>query len=322
MTRRTAFTALCIFVSLLTPAAVLAQAPAATPPPVSLLRAWIFPAGEAEAASIEIKAEAAEAPVVFAASTGQRQMNPGYREIKPGNATIEIKAGDQVLATGTAALAGDRQYTVVTWKAGSKWELKLFPDGPSAPNAPDRPLRVLNFAQGRTSTVTLAADKEFKIAPDSIQEIKVQPKTTGMVVKVLAPDGGAPAQSSAELDFSTISSGYVVLGADTRGRMRPRVIEGGVPPTPAELPPIPQDMAPVDEVARQRGLARLELEHELGQILVQMNQPGEEGNRAKLEAKKQELERKLKQAQSGGSQAAPPPASAPAPATAPAVPQS
>jgi len=320
MTRPAALTTLSfLFLPLLAPVLAQTPAPAATPPPAPLLRGWIFPSGASDNASIEVKAEAAEAPVVLAISTGgQRQINPGFQEVKPGRTTIELKAGDQVLATGAATLAGSGQYTVLAWKTGPKWEVKLFPDGPLPPNSPDRPLRVLNFAQGRTSTVTLADGKEIKIAPDSIQEIKVPPQAVGMVVRVLASDGGAPAQSSAELDFSSIYSGYVVLGPDYKGRMRPRVIEGGSPPAPPEQPAAPPvAVSPAEQAARQARLARMDLESEIGQLVIQMNQPGQEANRAKLEAKKQELEQKLKQAQTRGG--SPPP---PAPATAPAVPQS
>ena len=315
MTRRTSVTALCVFLSLLAPAAVLAQAPAGTPPPLSLLRGWLFPAGESDAASLEVKSQADDNPVVFAVSKGgERQANPGYREIKPGNATIEVKSGDQVLATGTVPLVGDKQYTVVAWKVGPRWELKVFADGPAAPNAADRPLRVLNFAQGRETMLSVGGGPETKVAAGSIQEIKLPPKLTGMIVKVLATDGGAPAQSSTEVDFSAIPSGYVVVAPDYRGRMRPRVIEGGAPPPPADLPPTPQAAAPpVDEASRQKRMARLDLETQLGQILVQMNQPGEQGNRAQLEAKKQELEQQLKQVQAGEAKPAPAPARTPAP---------
>jgi hypothetical protein len=182
---------------------------------------------------------------------------------------------------------------------------------------------VLNFAHGRETLVNYGTDKDVKVPGDSIQEVRMAPKIAGVAVKVLAADGSPPAQTSAEVDFSKASSAYVVVGPDYRGRMRPRVIDGGLPPVIEAAPPVdPKSLVAENEGNQQRRVARMDMEHELGQILIQMNQPGQEGNRAKLEAKKQELERKLKQAQSGGSQAAPPPASAPAPATAPAVPQS
>jgi hypothetical protein len=292
-----------------------------------MLRGWIFPAADSDAAVLAVKGEAAEAVTPIAASKGgERMMNPGYIEAKPGNTVIELKAGEQVLASGTVGLVDDAQYTVLAWKNDQKWALKVFPDGPAAPNAADRPLRVLNFAEGRETLLTLAGNKAAKIAGNSFQEFRLPARTAAFTVEVLAPDGGAPAQTSSAVDLSMASSAYVVVAPDYRGRMRPRIVEGGLPPVPPEqamanTTPLPPSV-PEDPVRARNRVAQMDLQHELGQILIQMNQPGQEGNRAKLEAKKQELERKLKQAQSGGSQAAPPPASAPAPATAPAVPQS
>ena len=281
-------------------------APSPTPAP-TLLRAWILPAGEMGNVALVAQSQGESGPMTLAASQGgQRQVGPAYRAVRPGNATVEVRSGDQVLASGTAPLADGRQYTLVAWKTPTKWELKLFADGPPAPNAPDRPIRILNFAQGRETAVVVSGGTETRIKGDDVRELRVPPKVTGVAVSVLAADGSAAAQTSVEFDLSSAYSGYVVVAPDYRGRFRPAIILGGEPPTSEE--PVATSESPESPEARIARLTRMDLEHELGQILVQMNQPGEEGKRAALQAKKQELERRLK-----GGDPAPAPAPTPAP---------
>ena len=199
-------------------------------PKKSLIRAWIIPSSESDAVAVSLKSARDESPTVLAISKGgNREINPGYLEVNPGNTSFEIKPeqGEEILAQTAGPLQPERQYTAVAWKNGGKWQLKVFPDGPVTSKAAERPLRFLNFAQGRETLATIGQDKEGKIPPDAISEVKLPPKISGIVVKVLAPDGGPPAQSSTEVDFTIASSAYVVVGPDYRGRMRPRVITGG-----------------------------------------------------------------------------------------------
>ncbi|MBE2180362.1 MAG: hypothetical protein IAE97_07810 [Chthoniobacterales bacterium] len=199
--------------------------------PSAMLRAWILPGGESDVATVSVKAGADEGAVVFASSKeGSREISPVYRNVSPGNVAIEAKAGEEILAQAMVALTAQRQYTVVAWKAGAKWQMKVFADGPAASKSAERPLRILNFAHGRGTLVSINRGKEDQVPADAISELKLPPKISGVVVKVLAPDGGAPAQSSTEIDFTVAPSAYVVVGPDSRGRMRPRVVTGGVMP--------------------------------------------------------------------------------------------
>jgi hypothetical protein len=134
----------------------------------------------------------------------------------------------------TAELADNTAYTVLAWRQGGKWELKVYVDGPFAKNLADRPLRLMNFAENRETLISLDNGSETKVAANTVEEFKISPKLTSFTVKVLAPDGGPAAQSSGEVDFTSTPSAYVVIAPDYRGRMVPEVITGGNLPTDGE----------------------------------------------------------------------------------------
>lgn len=192
----------------------------------TMVRGWILTPDPA--VRLQLKgAETTQETNLAAGSEGGISVNSGYLEAAPGNYVVELKSGDEVLESARGALRADRHYTAVVWREGSKWELKVFADDGSEANAVNRPLRVLNFAEQRETLLSLNEGAETKVPAQTVMETKA-PAAVGMVtVKVLATDGGAPAQSSVEIDFKAAESAYVIVGPDYRGRMRPRVFTGG-----------------------------------------------------------------------------------------------
>lgn len=202
--------------------------------PVSL-RAWIFPGGLTQSVTVSVTSAGTEAPKALAASKdGAVESRPGYEQIPPGTARIDLKSGDDVLASKTGNFREETHYTLMARSNGGRWELQVFNDDLSSPNASARPLRVLNFAQGRETTIALDNGAENLVAKDSLQEMKLPGKATLVTTRVKSLDGGPPAQSSVEIDFALSPSAYVVIGPDYRGRMRPRVITGGTIPEPVD----------------------------------------------------------------------------------------
>lgn len=219
---------------------LMAQEPAADPAaegaakaPASL-RGWIFPDGEGQLV-LQCKAGVDEQPRSLATATGeQRITGESYEELMPGRAELQLKSGEKILATAGGSLAEGRQYTAIALREGADWKIRVLADGPAKADSSMRPLRICNFAAGRETLLLLQGGKEIRIPADSFQEMEVAPGVTGLSVKVLATDGGAPAQSSTEVDFTRAPSAYVVVAPDYRGRMRPRVILGGASEVPAE----------------------------------------------------------------------------------------
>jgi hypothetical protein len=191
------------------------------------LRAWIFPAG-GEPLTVGCRTAGDEQPRTLATAAGdQRSITEGYENFPAGRVELQLKAGEKVLATAAGSLADGRAYTAIALREGGDWKIRVLADGPpKTPGAP-RPLRVCNFPGGRETLLSVQGAAESKIAGDSLQEFEVAPGVTLLSVKVLAPDGDAPAQSSTEVDFSLLPSAYLVISPDYRGRMRPRVIVGG-----------------------------------------------------------------------------------------------
>lgn len=199
--------------------------------PRTSLRGWIFGADENDDVMVAVATAGEGQPSPIASSKdGATVANAGYTSMEPGNRTVELRFGEDVLASQTAGLREGLTYTAIAWKNGSKWELKLFADSAPSANAPDRPLRVINFAEGRETLLSVDGGNESKVAGDTVQEFRMPRKIAMVMVKVLAPDGSHPAMSSVEVDFNYAPSAYVVVSPDYRGRMRPRVILGGDPP--------------------------------------------------------------------------------------------
>jgi len=259
-------------------------------------------------------------PQVVAATDGPAIFGSNYAPIKPGGVVIELRSGDKVLAGGSVALQPARAYTFVAWQATADgWQLKAFPDDPTTPNAADRAVRVLNFPAGRETLLTIDQRAEIKIPGNAVQEFRAPPKVIVAKVKVLASDGGPPALSSLEMDYSALKSGYIVVVPDNLGRMRPRFIGGGYEEI-EELAPSPaRASAPVaplsaEDVRKQRiGTAQMELDSQqmiLNMIAAREARMGTKASATLLENKR-EAEKKLaelKKEVEAARSAAPPPA--------------
>jgi hypothetical protein len=192
------------------------------------LRGWVAGSASSEAVSLLVQSSRDEqAQTIASAGGGETVVNPSYAQTQPGACQFQVKVGDKILKSVTTKLASNEFYTAVAWSADGKWNLAVYDDGPFAKNVPDRPIRLMNFAGGRATLVSVENGSEIKVPGNAMQEIRVPPKLTAFTVKVLAPDGGAPAQSSGDIDFVSIPSAYVLIAPDYRGRMRPRVILGG-----------------------------------------------------------------------------------------------
>jgi hypothetical protein len=202
------------------------------------VRGWLFPCGDKEPVMLAVKlADDSEMLSLASTKEGLSSSVPGYAEVALGGTVmVELKSGEQVISSQSIALREDRHYTLVSWKEGGRWQFRAFADDPSPVNAPDRPLRVLNFADGRKTAVSLAGGVESMIKADSVEELRAPARVIMVAAKVQSLDGGPPAQSSVEVDFSSMPSAYVVVGPDYRGRMRPRVTAGGASPS-EEAPP-------------------------------------------------------------------------------------
>lgn len=236
MIDRLPFLLLFCLLSLAVAPLAAAQETAAVATKSAKVRGWLFPSGDKEPASLVLKL-AGDAGAVTLASTkdGAVISNAGYEEVSPaGTVAVELKSGEQILSTQSLGLREDRHYTLVAWRENGRWQVKAFSDDPGPSNAADRPLRVLNFAEGRNTLVSFAGSAETQVAADSVQESRAPAKVTLVTVRVQSLDGGPPAQSSVEIDFTSAPCAYVAIGPDYRGRMRPRVIEGG--PLPEESP--------------------------------------------------------------------------------------
>jgi len=223
-----------LFVFLIVPLTVLAQelpeeAPDGREAPQSLLRCWIYGADKSAVSMVLVDEGGEQVPLAEAAG-GAVSASELYRSLKPGRRVVELRSGEQVLARADAPLGKDEAYTLLAWKTGARWQTELFSDTAGASNAPDNPLRIINFAGGRETLLSIDGGAETKVAADTVQELRGPRKVSMVRVQVLAVDGGPPAQSSVEVDFRSVPSVYVVVGPDYRGRMRPRIILGGQPP--------------------------------------------------------------------------------------------
>jgi hypothetical protein len=227
------------FFSLIVPLSLPAQEPAEEAPdgreaPQAYLRGWIYGADESPVAMVLLEEEGGE-PVPLAEAAGGAVSASGlYQPLKPGRRAVELRSGEKVLARKDVALRKDEMGTLLAWRTGAKWQAEMFSDTAGTSNSPDRPLRIINFAGGRETLLSIDGGADTKVAADTVQEFRGPRKVSMLRVQVLASDGGPPAQSSVEVDFRSVPSVYVVVGPDYRGRMRPRIILGGQPPEESE----------------------------------------------------------------------------------------
>jgi hypothetical protein len=278
---------------------------AATPPPPARVRAWFVPGGEKGEVTLRVRSADQEAPVPLGSTTdGALSTPPSYEDRPAGSVAFELVDGDErVLASTNVALRGKLHYTLLASQAAGKWSITSFTDA-IAPNAADRPLRVLNFARGRETVLQLSSDKIERVPGDSAKELRLPAKINGYQVKVLAPDGGPPAESSGEIDLVEYPLAYLLVAPDRRERMRPQLITGGAPKEPAPTPPpVVAKFDPAEERIKEReariNAARLDRDHIAAQMAILKAQI-EEGVNVPENADelKRELEKQLKEVQS------------------------
>lgn len=192
------------------------------------VRGWVFPGKDDKDVTLRALQPQAEAQYPLAAGTGgAAAVSPSYLSLPGGELVLELKSGNQMLSQTRVSLRDGRYYTAAAWRDGAKWTLKIYADGPASSDTTERPVRIFNFAAQRETVVQIEPGPEFDVAPNSVQDLKAPAKVGMVTVKVLSGDGGAPAESTVEVDLSLLGSAYVVVGPDYRGRMRPRVINGG-----------------------------------------------------------------------------------------------
>lgn len=286
-----------------------------------MIRAFVVPGADSQQ-SLQLvvkpeKADADLAPQVLAATDGPAVFSGSYQTAAPGAVLIELRAGDKVLANVAGALRSARAYTFVAWQTPpSGWQLKAFPDDPASPNAADRALRLLNFPAGRETLLSVDRGAETKVPGNVVQEIRAPARVVAASVKVLAPDGGPPAVSTLEIDYTTLGSGYLVVVPDNLGRMRPQFIGGGYEEE-VELAPAPTTAAtPVTAAAaKEQRITGAQMELDQQEAVLRMIAAREAAmgakpsatlleNKREAEKKVAELRKNLEAARS----ATPPPA--------------
>lgn len=247
--------------------------PLEAPPPASV-RAWIFPGDAKDKVSLVVRRASDEEPVALAASeNGARAAFLSYDAQPSGRAVFELRGdGDKVLASANAALRPRSHYTLLAARTTSGWEIKALADD-APPGAADRPLRVLNFSGGRETLLEFAGGKAEKVPGNALAEFRLPAKVSGFNVKVLASDGGPPAQTLAEVDLDEYPAAYVVVAPDRRERLIPEVIEGGPAKTqPAPPPTVAVQFDPAEERRKEResriNARRMERDHLAAELAI------------------------------------------------------
>jgi hypothetical protein len=186
---------------------------------------------------------------------------------------VELRAGDKVVAKDAGALRPARAYTFVAWQASSAadWQIKAFADDPATPAAADRALRLLNFPAGRKTLFSIGQGTETTVPGNAVQEVRAPAKVVVASVKVLASDGGPPAHSTLEIDYTTLGSGYMVVMPDNLGRMRPQFIGGGYQEEVELAPPPTTAAAPVTaEATREQRITGAQMELDQQETVLKM----------------------------------------------------
>lgn len=199
------------------------------------VRAWVFPGAQGTAA-VTLSATTPEGPIKLADGAAQAT-EPFYRPLPAGSYSFDLKDGENVVKQKQVRIASDAFYTIVAWLKDGKWDLGVFSDSPArgSGGASERPLRLLNFAEGATSTVKVSGlPAPIILAPESVQETKVPAKVTAVEVSAQPPGGAVPARSICEVDLSIAPAAYVLISPDHRGRLRPGVIPAGEALAPPE----------------------------------------------------------------------------------------
>lgn len=225
----------CLIVLLLASSslAVSGQEEPGAPEPLPQLRAWIFPA--TEKGTVALTSSVGEGGEKRLAATADAVVvtPTAYQAVESDNLRIDLKSGERVLASTAAPLRRAAYYTLAAWQEGSEWRMKIYRDDAVKGAASARPVRVFNFAGDRKTVLSLQG-KETAFPAGAVETLEAAPALSMVTATVLTADGSHPAVSSVEVDFALAPSAYVVIGPDYRGRMRPRVLDGGPAPEPEE----------------------------------------------------------------------------------------
>jgi len=199
---------------------------------VCQLRGWLLPGSKGDfTLRLASAVEPQGGKVLSTSSSGASTADPSYTENPAGSFLAEVTdANLVVLASQQVRFVRDGFYTLLASQdKDGKWSVTSFSDNLTSPDASEKPVRLLNFADGLETLVELPDAKPLKIAGNSWVESNYPAEIIEMTVKVLAADGDSPAQSSTEIDLGVWPTAYVLIAPDHRGRMRPRLIDGGEP---------------------------------------------------------------------------------------------
>lgn len=194
---------------------------------VASVRIWIFPGTEKDGVQITFSTgEESERKIMARTADGEARSEEGYQSVAEGQMLSEIRVGERVVSDTPVNFRKGSSYTMVAWSSGGKWEARLFLDASTPPKS-ERHVRVVNFADGRKALLRIDDAKPLPAGASTVAEFPAPVGVALVGVEVSDAEGGPPALSSVEIDFSAFFNAYVVIAPDYRGRMRPRVIGGG-----------------------------------------------------------------------------------------------
>lgn len=204
------------------------EAPAEEQPrqPAAHVRCWIFPGKPSDKVAVTAKGTG-NTEIQLGSAQGAAVSPEGYASLAPGTYSFDLNSGSEKTSSSAYQLKDGSYYTLAVVPKGGSWEIRPYSDGPLANTAAPRAVRVFSFAGGRNTLLYVGESKPSQVASGSVTELKMPPVVSPLRVEVLAADGGPPAISTVELDLKQWPCAYVVVSADYRGRMRPRVLSGG-----------------------------------------------------------------------------------------------
>jgi hypothetical protein len=221
---------LCLLCAVLIPAGTWSQEPAETGDAasraVARLRVWVF-AGDSPPQGASIVALGADGSSLSLGDASGQKTEAAYRDLPPGNYTVEVRENQNPVAQQMADLGKDSYHTAIAWRSNGKWSLGIYSDKQIKSASGERPLRLLNFAKGATTTIAIKGLQTLEAEPDSVKEVKLPAKIFTLDISAKAPDADVPARTLSDIDLSVAPAAYVLVSPDYRGRLRPQVIEGG-----------------------------------------------------------------------------------------------
>jgi hypothetical protein len=227
MTKR-AFLTLCCFALPQILCAQETEEPTVEPEvPTAQVRAWIF--NSEGPCLLRLRGEKSEEAITIAeVQQSGANIEVAYRPVEPGRYRVELLRGEEALAAEVVVLGEDSAQSVVAWPEAGKWRIKSLSDSP-APNATDKTLRLLHFNKQFGLVLTIGDGAEQTAPLGTVAEKKVAAKRTVIHLKTVGPNQEQGASSYFDVDFSSWPSAYVLAQADYRGRIKPVVIQGGLP---------------------------------------------------------------------------------------------